>query len=686
MLDNLKIGKKLAVGFSVALISLLMVVYFSLTGVSSIETELKTINHDLFPKTIWANQIISQVHVSKEILRNMYLAPDLATREREKERAMEATRIVNAMADSLDRTLTTDEGKRLFARFVDIRKNQYATARQRFFNELESGNMEAANQILFSDLGEAERNYVKAVEELADLAASLMYKGGEEAEATVGTTNTILLVVTLLAIIFVLAFGYTVTIGITKPVEEVAGRVQQLQSVCIKNLGEGLQSVAKGDFSRRLEKSTQLLNFNRKDEIGDMAATIDKMILQSQGGIDAYEVVRATVGELSNETGKLIEAGREGKLDTRGDAHKFDGSYKEIVEGFNGVLDAVILPIQEGARMLNVYASGDFRDKIKSQYKGDHQLIVDSINKLGESIGEILMQVTEAVQATASAANQISSATEEMAAGSQEQASQTTEVASAVEEMTSTILENTKNASFAADASKSSAVQAKEGGEVVGETVKGMNRIAEVVSQSADAIFTLGQNSDKIGEIVQVIDDIADQTNLLALNAAIEAARAGEQGRGFAVVADEVRKLAERTTKATKEIAMMIKQIQKDTGGAVESMKKGTAEVEAGKTLVNKAGEMLKEMIQSSQKVTDSVIQVAAASEQQSAASEQISKNLEAISSVTQESTAGIHQVARAAEDLNRLTVNLQELVSSFKINHSGSDLAVRTSRKLINK
>jgi methyl-accepting chemotaxis protein len=182
-----------------------------------------------------------------------------------------------------------------------------------------------------------------------------------------------------------------------------------------------------------------------------------------------------------------------------------------------------------------------------------------------------------------------------------------------------------------------------------------------------------------------VIDDIADQTNLLALNAAIEAARAGEQGRGFAVVADEVRKLAERTTKATKEIATMIKQIQKDTYDAVDSMNEGTKQVEKGKLLAERAGSSLKEIIVGAELVVDIVTQVAAASEEQSSASEQISKNIEGISSVTQESASGIQQIAHASEDLNRLTLNLQELVAQFKVDENGSKFAVRQNGKLIN-
>jgi PAS domain S-box-containing protein len=338
----------------------------------------------------------------------------------------------------------------------------------------------------------------------------------------------------------------------------------------------------------------------------------------------------------------------------------------------NGDLTVSLIPEKDGDIIANLYAG---------------------FNKSVQNIGRLINSVMEAVQATASAANQISSSTEEMAAGAQEQSAQATEVAGAVEEMTKTIYETTKNTGQATEASKNSGMVAKEGGRVVEETIHGMNRISDVVKKSAETVQALGKSSDQIGEIVQVIDDIADQTNLLALNAAIEAARAGEQGRGFAVVADEVRKLAERTTKATKEIATMIKQIQKDTSGAVESMQKGTEEVEAGKQLAEKAGKSLQEIIHGAEQVVDIVTQVAAASEEQSSAAEQISKNIESISSVTQQSASGIQQIAHASEDLNSLTNNLEELVSRFKItdnqksikSHSAiSNLTVRQNGKII--
>jgi methyl-accepting chemotaxis protein len=320
------------------------------------------------------------------------------------------------------------------------------------------------------------------------------------------------------------------------------------------------------------------------------------------------------------------------------------------------------------------FGDGDLTFRMSGDFKGNFKSYKDKINFLGESLENIIGEVAKVIAATSNATNDITTSIAEMAAGSEEQSRQTSEVASAVEEMTRTILDTSANSSAASDAAKKAGDIAKDGGKVVNETIEGMIRIADVVKKSAVTVQALGNSSDQIGEIIQVIDDIADQTNLLALNAAIEAARAGEHGRGFAVVADEVRKLAERTTKATKEIANMIKQIQRDTSGAVNSMEEGTGEVEKGKSLADRAGDSLKEIIKGSEEVVDISIQVAAASEEQSSAAEQISKNIDAISSVTQQSSAGLQQIAKTAEDLIHLTSNLESVISKIKISGKNTE------------
>ncbi len=391
-----------------------------------------------------------------------------------------------------------------------------------------------------------------------------------------------------------------------------------------------------------------------------------------------------TINAMLKEAKTLITAYQKGNLELRGDVSKFSGVWGELIGGFNAALDAVVEPLNESSNVLSTMAKGDFTKRINGDYQGYYQIIKNNINKLVDSLNSALANVSESASAVASSSTQISSSSEEMAAGAQEQTVQASEVASAVEEMTHTILENTKNASLAAETAKGAGIKAREGGEVVEDTIKGMLRISTVVQKAASTVEALGKSSDEIGEIIQVIDDIADQTNLLALNAAIEAARAGEQGRGFSVVADEVRKLAEKTTKATKEIAAMIKQIQKDSEGAVISIKDGTNEVENGKMLANKAGNVLKEIISNAEKVTSISMQVAAASDEQANAAEQITRHIESISNVTRESASGIHQIAGASEDLSRLTVNLQDLINKFKISSPNNRYGVRANGKVV--
>ena len=396
--------------------------------------------------------------------------------------------------------------------------------------------------------------------------------------------------------------------------------------------------------------------------------------------------------ELVAETKNIIEANKEGNLELRVNTEKFEGGWKQFVEGINGIVDAIVVPLNEAGRVLRELAQGNLNVKVEGQFKGSYKKMMDDIDAVVTSLRKTVHQLMKSTEALTVAVAEITSSSEELAAGAEHQSQQVSEIAGATEEMAKTILDNTQHTNTIAKSAEEAGKKARDGGEIFNETFEGIHRIDEIVEKAADAIRTLGNSSKEIGEIVKVINDIAEQTNLLALNAAIEAARAGEQGRGFAVVADEVRKLAEKTTRATKEIETMIKNIQVDTKGAVESIEEGSEEVKKDMELARKADESIKEIIENVTKVSEVINYLASASEEQSSTSEQISKSIENINSVAQQTAEGSRRISHAAEELYGLTENLAQVVNYFKIDNvdetltdrkNGSNYYVGTNGKL---
>lgn len=323
-------------------------------------------------------------------------------------------------------------------------------------------------------------------------------------------------------------------------------------------------------------------------------------------------------------------------------------------------LSDVFKDIAEGEGDLSRRLNVNREDEIGEVSKGFNAFI--------DKLAGVLGKVVELTHRVGFSAMQLSATAEQITKGTQNQNMQVTQVASAIEEMSATVVEVAKNTSQAADFSRKASDMAIRGGDIVSKTVDGMRNIAKSVEESASTIEELGKSSDQIGEIITVINDIADQTNLLALNAAIEAARAGEHGKGFAVVADEVRKLAERTTKATKEIKAKIELIQDRTAGAVEAMNSGRKDVEAGVGLATEAGESLKSIVEIVKSVSDMIQQIAAAEEQQSAAAGEISASMENISTVSKEASASITDTSDAAGELSKIASELQAMTGQFKL------------------
>ncbi|MBD1207690.1 MAG: HAMP domain-containing protein [Ignavibacteria bacterium] len=324
-------------------------------------------------------------------------------------------------------------------------------------------------------------------------------------------------------------------------------------------------------------------------------------------------------------------------------------------------------------RHIRQIADGDLTVRVPIESSDDIGKLATTLNQTIGTIEQMLARVADSADRTMSAVVEISGTTEALASSSNRQSSQAGQVATAVEEMSTTIEGTTQQTSLAAHEASLANEDALSGNATMQAMMTNVRSISDVVITTAERITALGKSSEQIGEIVEVIDEIADQTNLLALNAAIEAARAGEQGRGFAVVADEVRKLAERTQKATKEISARIKIIQNDTADAVGSMGEGTRLVKEGEQAVTRTAEAFAAILQRTERVSDVMSQLAGAAEEQAATSNSMAQSVNDISTVIEESSRGVSNIADSTAGLKLQADELRQLIAQFRIQRLGS-------------
>jgi methyl-accepting chemotaxis protein len=328
--------------------------------------------------------------------------------------------------------------------------------------------------------------------------------------------------------------------------------------------------------------------------------------------------------------------------------------------------DSLQRSITDLLNTINQVARGDLtiRGKVTNDALGN---VVDSVNFMLDNFTKVLERVRKAAIDVSTSANQILNSADEMAAGATQQDQEITNTSSAVEELTVSMKQVSNNAEASAEAARRALDAAEQGNRAVNDTLEGMQRIRSSVQATAKKIKSLGDRSLEISEIINVINDITEQTNLLALNAAIEAARAGEAGRGFAVVADEVRKLAEHSRSATKDIAALIKAIQAETNEAVVVMEEGTREVEVGTGLADQAGKALEAISSVVRQSAELVQEISLASKQQVRGTEGVANAMQIISGITRQTTNGARQTAMTVNDMVRLSEQLNEALAQFR-------------------
>ncbi|MCE0914940.1 methyl-accepting chemotaxis protein [Pseudomonas mosselii] len=339
-----------------------------------------------------------------------------------------------------------------------------------------------------------------------------------------------------------------------------------------------------------------------------------------------------------------------------------------------GVLAAFIItrqitrPLRETMDVVNRIASGDLTQELRVTRRDELGALQQGIARMGTTLRDLITGIRDGVTQIASAAEELSAVTEQTSAGANSQKVETDQVATAMHEMAATVQEVARNAEQASHAATNADDEARVGDKVVGEAISQIERLAHEVHRSTEAMTLLQQESQKIGSVMDVIKSVAEQTNLLALNAAIEAARAGEAGRGFAVVADEVRGLAQRTQQSTEEIEGLIASLQHGTQQVAEVMNGSRSLTDSSVELARKAGGSLESITRTVSNIQSMNQQIAAAAEQQSAVAEEISRSILNVRDVSEQTAAASDETAASSVELARLGGHLQTLVSQFRV------------------
>ncbi|KPA91591.1 methyl-accepting chemotaxis protein [Pseudomonas asplenii] len=339
-----------------------------------------------------------------------------------------------------------------------------------------------------------------------------------------------------------------------------------------------------------------------------------------------------------------------------------------------GILAAVVItrqitrPIQETLGVVERIASGDLTHNLVVTRRDELGVLQQGIQRMGATLRDLISGIRDGVTQIASAAEQLSAVTSQTSAGANSQKVETDQVATAMHEMTATVQEVARNAEQASTAASAADGEARDGDRVVGEAIAQIERLASEVVRSTEAMSVLQQESEKIGSVMDVIKAVAEQTNLLALNAAIEAARAGEAGRGFAVVADEVRGLAQRTQKSTEEIEGLVAALQSGTQQVATVMNNSRSLTDSSVELTRKAGVSLENITRTVSNIQSMNQQIAAAAEEQSAVAEEISRSIINVRDVCEQTAAASDETAASSVELARLGSQLQTMVSHFRV------------------
>ncbi len=674
---NLKTAYKLGMGFGLGIVITLIIGIVSLTRMNEIaDLQSHTYKDELIVDKLGTlrGDILNYHRAAKNII----IETTDSEMQRYKGRMNQYAQAFDTDMNDLKGMVFTDKERATVA-MLEVAWGTFRPINARVTELALINKKTEAQQLAKTDRRAQIEEIEQALDDFTQFKVDADRKTDAGARNLVASTRCLVTTLMACAILLNLLIGWFIIRIITRSLFQVTERMETLRANCITSLGNAVVAMAEGDLRISVEPSTKPLDIATREEFGHMAATFNRMLIQTQEMTRAYDRARRSLSDLVGAVAESAEA------------------------------------VASTSTQLSMSA---------------------------EQTGKASQEITRAIQDVAAAADQSATTSQEMATGSELQARSASEVATQMEQLQAAILhvhaggQQQQEAARQANAGMQQAARAVEevahssqqmakaarladsvaqtGGKAVEQTIVSMGRIKQQVGASATKITELGKMGQAIGAIVETIDQIAAQTNLLALNAAIEAARAGEQGRGFAVVAEEVRKLAERSTAATSEVSTLIGQVKQGVNEAVDAMSASSQEVSAGASRSQEAGQALTQILESTRSVAAQVESVSANAEQMAASvqevtatidtvrqsaeenghtvekmamgAEKVSTAISSVASVSQETAAGAEEMSASAEEVSASTQNASAAVeeqsaSVEKIAAAASELSSRATQ-----
>lgn len=699
-IDDMKIGKKLIGGFLIVVIILGIVAAFGYTTAQSASVRSNEMyQNSLIPISQLGDVQADFQQMRAELYRYIYVPASRAAAETT---IADLRTNIKKNIDTYRAGTLSPEEKTGLAQF-DTSYAAFNTQYDTTVTNADKNDVKAIDAALTagSPLINARTSAVTAYKALIVTNEEKAKKLADQTAADAAAASLYLAILTIAGIVIALVVAFTLTRGITGPVEKVSTNLKEL---------------SKGHLGNRLK-------MNRKDEIGEMAGVMDQFsddlqnkvvavmkniangdlsvnvqCMDSQDEIGpALITITTSLRDLVTETNNLSKSAIEGKLSVRGNADKFKGGYHDIVAGINKTLDGVVEPLNEAMRISNEYARGDFTARVdeKLNVQGDFVKFKQALNNIGIEVSKALASINEQIGNLAASAEEANASVEEVSAGAGQMAKSTgsvslnveksmqgvEQVQKAMEDLSRTVQEVATRADVTSKLVHDTTTYSKEGMDLAKMTEKGMQGITKSSNEVNGIIVDIKGQMDQISEIVNLITDLANQTNLLALNAAIEAARAGDAGRGFAVVATEVKSLAIESRSSAEKIAEMIRNLQDKTNTAVSAVNKSTDGVQQGSEALQDTLNSFTKIVNAIEEVSKNITDVAAAAEEQAASVEEITASMNEVNGLmvntskestdaaaaSEESAAAIEQITQVVGNVNTIVNNVTKEVSKFK-------------------